>query len=121
MGRNAEAESQFGSAVELAEKFEPNDTRLPESLTWLAQALSHEGKYVEAEKLYRRTLALYEKTLGPSHETIANLLGAWGANQSRKGDYGEAERLFSSPWRCSRRPWVRRVLGWHRSSVIWRP
>ena len=32
MTRYAEAESQFASAVALAEKFEPNDSRLPETL-----------------------------------------------------------------------------------------
>ena len=95
MAHYAEAESQFGSAVALAEKFESNDPRLPESLTWLAQALTHEGKYVEAEKLYRRALTIYERVLGPCHETIANVLGALGSNQYRKGEYVEAERLYT--------------------------
>ncbi len=37
------------------------------SMNNLAETLSRQGKYVEAEQMHQQTLALREKVLGPKH------------------------------------------------------
>ena len=68
--------------------------RLPESLAWLAQAQSHEGKYVEAEKLYRRTLGSTRRPSDRLMRRLATSSVPWARIRIRKGDYVEAERLY---------------------------
>ena len=54
LGDNREAEKQFFAAVGEAEKFGPEDPRLAQSLNNLAGLYNAQGKYAEAEPLYRR-------------------------------------------------------------------
>ena len=49
------------------------------SLNNLAMLYKSEGKYSEAERLYRRALSIFERSLGPDHPHVeacrANLAG----------------------------------------------
>lgn len=58
-------------------------------------ALSMEGAgdYAGAEPLYRRALAIQEKSLGPDHPDVATTLNNLAQLFEDKGDYGEAEPL----------------------------
>ena len=47
-------------ALHVAEIFEPNDVRLPQTLTLLGTAVWNLGKPAEAEQLYLRALRLWE-------------------------------------------------------------
>ncbi len=67
----ADAERQFAAAVEAAEEFGPQDRRLATSLNNLAVLYRAQGKYPEAEPLYKRALAIREKALGPDHPDVA--------------------------------------------------
>ena len=64
-GRYADAEKLFLAALEEAEGFGPDDPRLATSLNNLAGLYDNQGKYAEAEPLYKRSLAIDEKALGP--------------------------------------------------------
>ncbi len=44
------------------------------SLNNLAVLYQDQGKYTEAEPLYQRTLAIWEKALGPEHPLVATSL-----------------------------------------------
>src|SRR5438552_1019946 len=53
-----------------------DDPGVARSLNSLAATLVGEGRSIEAERLYRRALAIREKTLGPDHpDTAATLQG----------------------------------------------
>ena len=65
----AEAEKLFQDALAQAEKFEAGDARLSTSLNNLAALYDAKGRYRDAEPLYRRSLLLAEKALGPRTPT----------------------------------------------------
>src|SRR5207249_879862 len=67
-GRNTEAAANFEQALAQAEAFALGDARLARSLDALAGVYRLEGRTVEAEKLYRRALALLERMGAPEFE-----------------------------------------------------
>ena len=93
-GRYEEAEKRWASALRKAEKFEPEDPRLATSLDRLAFFYGTQLKYVEAEPLYQRLLALREKVLGPIHPDVAATLGSLAKLYQAQGRYAEAEPLY---------------------------
>ena len=52
------------------------------------------ARYVEAEPLYRRALAIYEIALGPDHPLTATSLNNLAGIYDEQGRYGEAEPLY---------------------------
>ncbi len=70
-GNYPEAEKRLVAALKEAENFGPEDPRLAKTLTDLALLYRAQGKYAEAEPLYKRALAIKEKALGPEHPRVA--------------------------------------------------
>ncbi len=66
-GNYVEGEKHFRAALKAAEGFGPEDPRLAASLGGLAEVLRLQGRYAEAEPLYKRALAINEMALGPEH------------------------------------------------------
>ena len=64
------------------------------SLNNLAGLYQAMGRYAEAEPLYRRSLAIWEKQLGPDHPHVATSLNDLAALHRAIGRYGEAEPLY---------------------------
>ena len=60
----------------------------------LAAILDGQKKYAEAEHLYRRALAIFERVYGDEHYEIAVNLNNLAANRNAQGRAGEAERLY---------------------------
>jgi hypothetical protein len=65
----------------------------------LANSLSQQGKYIEAEALYRQTLKLRETVLGKDHpdtlrsiHNLANSLRQQGITQKKRGLEQETPR-----------------------------
>ena len=52
----------------------PNHPDVARSLNNLAQLYRDQGRYADAEPLYKRALAIYEKSLGPDHRDVATAL-----------------------------------------------
>src|SRR5579872_4682060 len=87
-GHYAEAETAGRQALELAEPDGGQQTAL--CLNNLAAAVSVEGKYSEAEELYRRALRIWEDV--PGNELQAAItLGNLGVVLSSEASYAEAE------------------------------
>jgi tetratricopeptide (TPR) repeat protein len=59
-----------------------------------ASYLSDRAEYGEAEPLYLRALAIYEKALGPTHLETATCLNRLAMLYTRQGRYEEAEPLY---------------------------
>ena len=78
-GKYAEAEKQLLTALQEAENFGPEDPRLAASLNNLAALYQAQGRSAEAEKLFKRALAIVEKALGPEHPTVAQALENYAA------------------------------------------
>ena len=89
----AEVEKQLSAALQEAEKFGPEDPRLATSLNNLAVLYNAQGKYVEAEPLHQRALAIVEKALGPEHPNVAESLENYAALLHKMGRNDEAARL----------------------------
>src|SRR4051812_47495971 len=68
------AGARFQQAVKEAEAFGQRDARLGASLNNLANAYRLQRRFVDAEPLYRRSLAIRESTLGPEHEQVGETL-----------------------------------------------
>ena len=71
-----------------------------------ALALYEAGKFSQAEPLFRRSLAIREKVLGPEHQNVATSLNNLAELYRDQGKYVEAEPLY----RRSRAIWEK-VLG----------
>ncbi|CAN0320728.1 unnamed protein product, partial [Ectocarpus sp. 6 AP-2014] len=59
-----------------------------------AGLLESQGKYEEAEPLYRRSLAIDETVYGPYHPSVARDLNNWAGWLQNQGKYTEAEPLY---------------------------
>ena len=60
----------------------------------LAMLYESQGKYAEAEPLYKRALAIYEKALGPDHPSVAESLNSLAGFYHAQGSYAEAKTLY---------------------------
>jgi len=57
------------------------------------QVLQKQGRYAEAEPLFKRALAIKEKAFGPDHPGVALGLSNLASLYNAQGRYGEAEPL----------------------------
>ena len=56
--------------------------------------LEKQGRYAEVEPLYRRSLAIYERALGPDHPSVGTSLNNLAELYRAQGRYAEAEPLY---------------------------
>ncbi len=97
-GNFGEAFTQTKAALEAAKVFGPDDIRLATTLNVLANVYLIQGKYAEAEPLYKRALAIREKALGPEHLVVAQSLNNLAELYRVQGKYAEAEPLYKRSW-----------------------
>ncbi len=92
-GDYAEAASAFQFALKEAEDF-GEDPRFATTLNHLAMIYDAQGRYDEAEPMYKRALAIQEKTLGPEHPDTATSLYNLALLYDAQGRYDEAEPMY---------------------------
>jgi tetratricopeptide (TPR) repeat protein len=92
-GRLPEVEECLRKALNVAETFEPNDVRLPQTLTLLGTAVWNLAKPAEAEQLYLRALRLWEHNQLNGHPDAAATLSCLATLRRISGRYREAELL----------------------------
>ncbi|MCH8947426.1 MAG: tetratricopeptide repeat protein, partial [Acidobacteria bacterium] len=116
-GDYAQAEELFSDALEKAEEFGPDDSRVRITFAWLtvlndiqilgpghlalAKSLDNladllatvHGDYAGAESLRRQTLTILEKAVGPEHPQVAIGLNNLAVLYNEQGKYAEAEPL----------------------------
>jgi CHAT domain-containing protein/tetratricopeptide (TPR) repeat protein len=123
-GRNASAESFYRGAAFLAEKslelnLPPPTLKYAHSLRSmirhnLGELYRSQGKYAEAEGMYKAALQIRETELGENHPDTASTLNALAMLYDAQGRYADAERL------CRRSLEIRkRVLGDNHRSVAY--
>ena len=64
------------------------------ALNNLAIVYDEQGKYADAEGLYKRALAIYEKAHGADHPTVAQTLNNLANVYGEQGKYADAEGLY---------------------------
>ena len=89
-GDYTEAEKQYSAAIIIADGFGLEGPHLATSLNNLANLYRAQGRYAEAEPLFRRSLAIWEKTLGPDHPEVATGLNNLALLYWVQGRYAEA-------------------------------
>ncbi len=92
-GQYAEAKELLLQACTLHEQLGPQHLDLAGSLSNLAALYYHQGKYIEAEPLYCRALAIFEQQLGSQHPDTAQSLNNLALLYEQQGKYTEAEPL----------------------------
>jgi CHAT domain-containing protein/tetratricopeptide (TPR) repeat protein len=80
----AEVKAQFGI----------NHPNYATSLNALAVLYKNQARYADAEPLYKRALAIYEKASGPNHPSVAVALNNLALLYETQGRYADAEPLF---------------------------
>ena len=74
--------------------FGANHTIVGLTLNNLARLYGDQGRYVEAEPLYQRSLMIREAALGAAHPDIATTLNSLGLLYDAQGRNKEAAHLF---------------------------
>ena len=72
----------------------PDHPDVATMLNNLALLYDNQGRYAEAEPLFRRSLAIYEKALDPDHPLVATTLNNLAGLYRAQGLYAEAEPLL---------------------------
>ena len=88
------ATTRFEAALREAESFGASDPRLATTLNNLAELRRAQGRYEEAEPLFRRSLVIEEKALGPDHPEVGMMLGNLAGLYREQGRNAEAEPLY---------------------------
>ena len=89
-----EAEKQFKAAVQEAQNAGGKGLPLAESLSGLAAVYRDENKYAKSEALYKQSLGIKERVLGPWHLGVAETLDNIAGLMSSQGKYGKAQPLY---------------------------
>jgi tetratricopeptide (TPR) repeat protein len=92
--RYGDAERIFSAALVKAEQFGPEDLRVAQALSGLAQAYAAQNKHAEAEPAYLRALKIYQTVRGETHADVAATLNNLGVLYRRHGQYADAEPLL---------------------------
>ena len=77
----------------LIEQWELDSEEAAQLLNRAAGYLTERALFAEAEPLYKHSLAIYEKLLGPEHTEVATVLNNLGCVYNAQGNYSEAEPL----------------------------
>jgi tetratricopeptide (TPR) repeat protein len=92
------------------------DTTTSWQMHWLANYYLFIGNTAEAERWYRKSLEIREKTVGPHHYLIAHELNTIGNLYWQHLDFAEAERTYRKALAILE-PWGEQA-GYYRSKIL---
>ena len=90
----ADTEQQLLAEVKEAERSDGDPLALAASLYQLAILRRQQGDDAQAERLYRRALAIREREQGPSHLDVAIVLNNLAVLKATEGDYDAAQPML---------------------------
>lgn len=93
-GRYTEAAKLLDEAVKEIEKCDDADLRVGTTLAAVADLKTAQGKYAAAEPLYRKALAIKERTAGANSTAVAQILNGLANLLLCRGKYIEAEAVL---------------------------
>ena len=83
----------------------PKHPEVAVKLSALAAILDGQGKYKEAESLYRRALGIYQEAFGPDHPDVALNLNNLAAIEEAGAIPRRRRRSICNPCRSAKRSW----------------
>lgn len=92
-GKWSDAENSFKMALQEAEKLGLNDSKLPQSLNNLANCYRQQGKFTDAEPLYKRALELKTKQVGPFSNELVSIMENYAKMLRASGREQDAAKL----------------------------
>ncbi len=92
-GHYGKSEQHFLVTVKKSKRFGDEHPRLLEAVDGLATSYDKQGKYAEAEPVYRRALTIRKELLGPNHRDVATSLNNLATVFREQGKFSEAEPL----------------------------
>jgi len=90
-----EAETLARQALEIAEKIQPTDGRLPEAVGTLGTVYGRRLEFTKAEELFKRQLALSEKLYGPQNPLILTPVQNLAMLTAQEKNFPESEKYFA--------------------------
>lgn len=93
-GDLARAEEAFVAAIAEAEALGSDNVRLASSLSNLGQLKYQQRDLGQAERFFRRSLEIRERSLGPDHASVAQNLNNLAALHVARNEHAEAEALL---------------------------
>jgi len=93
-GRLDEADQYFLRALDQASQFPDDDPRLGTSLDNLASLRKTQLRFADAEQLYRKALAVFERAGPRSERHLAVVCNDLGTVRAAQGDFNEADALI---------------------------
>ena len=90
----AEGEKMFKLAAVHETKLEPDSSCFPNAMMGLGRLYHEGGKVDEAEKMWKRALAGYEKALEPDHPQTLMVVQNLGLLYHGRGKFEEAEKMW---------------------------
>jgi tetratricopeptide (TPR) repeat protein len=91
-GKKVDAEKHFQLAVAEAEKLGEKDPKLATSLNNLANCLRSQGRYEEADPVYKRAIQAKEKSDGPFSDGLVSILENYATMLRACNREAEAEK-----------------------------
>ena len=85
----------------------------------MANSLNAQGKYDEAEPLYRKALEIRRQVLGEDHPETATRYNNLASNLDAQGKYAEAEPLHRRALEIRRRALKKTILSRPLATTTW--
>ena len=79
------------------------------SMNGLANAYSEQGKYAQAEALYKQILEVSRRVLGPEHPNTLLAISNLALDYYSEGSSRKRKLFFARPWRLGVACWVRNI------------
>ncbi len=92
-GKSADAEQAFRLALQEAEKLGTFDPKVAISCVNLANCLRQQGRYPDAEPLYKQAMVVNDKAFGPLHKELIPVLDNYAKMLRAAGRTGEADKM----------------------------
>uniref|UniRef100_UPI0040568F6E tetratricopeptide repeat protein n=1 Tax=Candidatus Electronema sp. TaxID=2698783 RepID=UPI0040568F6E len=93
-GAYNDAQAWLEKLLKMREAKGENSTEFASSLDELAGLYYFQGRYAEAESLYKRSLTIYEQKLGKNHPSVSVTMNSIAMLYRVQGRYSEAEPLY---------------------------
>jgi len=90
-GRQREAEGLYRGVIEQAREVEDPGLLAARAVDGLADLCRREDRLEEARELYERSLAMWERLLGPRQPRLAVTLHNLGVVETQRGEYAAAD------------------------------
>jgi tetratricopeptide (TPR) repeat protein len=97
------AETAAKRAIEIAEKIQPQDGRLPESVGQLANVYAWRQDLKKAGENFKRQLAVSEKIYGPQSPMLSSPLQNLGMWALQQNDFANAETWFNRSYELNQK------------------